>query len=184
MNFENIIFETEIKNRILTDIEEFFKRELTDEDATKQLLAISSYNFAHLAFYDPTDFENLLKRIGGIREDLEVLTSYNNDLDFVAVRLENLHFQLVSFYGKSVIDKIKYDQIESLCSVKYYERKPETSIKSFLLRIMSNKRKKALKKINTYIEIYKEELIELYSMYPTLWMIPFLATIQTKTLIK
>lgn len=171
---EELIYYVEMKNKVKTLVSDFYLTENKIQDSKKQLLAVSNFNMMSLAYYPILDFNATILHFEEIKRLLFVIFDKNNDVDLFAIRLENLNFRIINLVGKEIIDLVIKEQIDYLTSLNIYERYPKLSIVKSLLSFKSSiNRKKKIKKINSYKEMIKLEIEEIYRTYPCLWLVPY-----------
>lgn len=166
--------ELEMRKAIKLLIRDFFSSEL-NKDGREQLMAISTLDLNNLAYIFPTD-EHFINNFQAIKNKLTDWFSIENNVNNLAVRLESLNFVIISMFGLDIVKKINNELIEYLISLKFSEREKTTSLIWKLVNIKGYfKRRKYLKEYNKRREIYEEEVRDMFSLFPCLWLIPFLS---------
>lgn len=173
MYYEDKGYRLELIKRLQDRVNSFFTKEARNEAGMEQLTAVATYNLSNLSYHRLDKyyfFEDF--RIESNKAIKHLFTPVNEH-DLLAVRLEQLTISLILMFGKELIDELKEDLISHILETKptkRFEKKyNEVITVSESLPIKAEKREKELTE-----KEYKEYISDLFIMYPSLWLIPFL----------
>lgn len=166
--------ELEIRKSIKNMVRDFFSSEI-NKDGKEQLMAISTFDLNNLAYIFPTD-KSFINQLQKFKDVLADWFAVENNVNFLAVRLESLNFVIISNFGLDIVKKMNEELIEYLINLKFSERDKTTSFLWKLVHIKSFwKRKREIKEYNKMKQIYAEEIRDMFHSFPCLWLIPFLS---------
>lgn len=170
MYYEDKGFRYELAKLLQEHVNNFFRKEHHPDVQNDQLTALATYNILQLTYVD----RRSLYAVDDFKiEAMKAIKHFftpANEHDLLAIRLEQLSVNLILRFGKEFIDEVKEELFKTIIESKPINRFLNNSSDNPAIKLS----KSELKERREAEELFQSFIKELFEIFPSLWLIPFL----------